>query len=92
MLSRLDEHAKNRLEIQVDPSSAHERNKPVVSERVYAFRIEREDGKTVSWWVDGVLMHQLRDPKPLVGDGHDHFGFNDWEVRVCFDNVKITPL
>ena len=27
-----------------------------------------------------------------LGVGHDHFGFNDWEVKVCFDNVKVTPL
>jgi hypothetical protein len=29
---------------------------------------------------------------PLRGAGHDHFGFNNWQVKVCFDNLKIVPL
>ena len=33
-------------------------------------------------------MFKFTDPEPLSGPGHDHFGFNDWEVPVCFDNVK----
>ena len=32
------------------------------------------------------------DAAPLAGQGHDHFGFNEWEAKVCFDNVKVTPL
>ncbi len=92
VLARIDEHAKDRLEVRVNPSSSLEREKPVVADRVYAFRIERSDGKTISWWVDGHLIHRLEDPSPLVGSGHEHFGFNNWEVPVCFDNVKITPL
>jgi len=28
----------------------------------------------------------------LTGVGHDHFGFNDWDVKVCFDNVRVVPL
>lgn len=92
VLARIDEHADDRLEIRVDPGSAEEREKPVVAGRVYAFRVERADGKTVSWWVDGHLMHRLEDPEPLTGEGHEHFGFNDWDVPVCFDNVRITPL
>ena len=28
----------------------------------------------------------------FAGQGHDHFGFNEWEAKVCFDNVKVTPL
>ena len=34
----------------------------------------------------------LKDPNPLLGAGHEHFGFNDWQVPVCFDNLTITPL
>ena len=30
--------------------------------------------------------------QPLAGAGHDHFGFNEWEVKTCYDNVKVTPL
>ena len=33
-----------------------------------------------------------RKAAPLAGVGHDHFGFNDWEAKVCFDNVRVTPL
>jgi hypothetical protein len=34
----------------------------------------------------------LKDPNPLTGEGHEHFGFNDWQVAACFDNLTITPL
>ena len=34
----------------------------------------------------------LEDKEPLRGKGHEHFGFNDWDVRVCFDDLRITPL
>jgi hypothetical protein len=37
-------------------------------------------------------MLSWNDPQPLAGVGHDHFGFNDWDVKVCFDNVKVVPL
>ena len=50
------------------------------------------DGKTVKWWVDGNEMLSYVDPAPLAGAGHDHFGFNDWDVKVCFDNVRVVPL
>ena len=46
----------------------------------------------VKWSVDGLEYLTYDDPAPLVGVGHDHFGFNDWEVKLCFDNVKVTPL
>jgi len=28
----------------------------------------------------------------LAGIGHDHFGFDDSEVTIYFDNGKITPI
>jgi len=37
-------------------------------------------------------MLSYADTAPLTGPGHDHFGFNDWEVKVCFDNVHVVPL
>ncbi len=37
-------------------------------------------------------MLTFPDCAPLAGAGHDHFGFNDWDVKVCFDNVKVVPL
>jgi hypothetical protein len=58
----------------------------------YHFKVERADGKTVKWWVDGNEMLTWVDTAPLMGVGHDHFGFNDWDVKLCFDNVKVVPL
>ena len=92
VLARINEHDPNRLQIRVDPESELEKERPVIAGRSYAFKVERSDGKTLSWWVDGNLMHTLEDAQPLSGPGHDHFGFNDWEVPVCFDDVKVTPL
>lgn len=92
VLARIDEHAANRLELKVEPGADDERARPVAEGQVYHFKVERADGKTISWWVGDNLMHKLVDPEPLVGPGHDHFGFNDWDVPVCFDNVRIEPL
>ena len=92
VLARINEHAPDRLQVALSNDAIEEREKPVAAGRNYGFKVERADGKTVSWWVDGVLIHRLEDKQPLLGEGHDHFGFNDWEVGVCFDNVKITPL
>jgi hypothetical protein len=95
-IARLDEHKSegpgSRETIEVDPKSDDPRQRPVVPGQVYHFKIERADGKTVRWMVGDVQMLSYVDPSPLVGMGHDHLAFNDWEVRVCFDNLKITPL
>lgn len=92
VLARLNEHGQDRKEIKVDKDSDDPRQKPVVRDQVYRFKIERTDGKTVRFSVDGVEYHSFVDPQPLVGAGHDHFGFNEWEVKTCYDNVKVTPL
>jgi hypothetical protein len=92
VLARIDEHGNDRKQINVDPTSDDPREKPVFAGQVYHFKVERSDGKTVRWWVDQNEMLSYADPAPLVGPGHDHFGFNDWEVKVCFDNVRIAPL
>lgn len=92
VLARKNEHASDRPEIRIEPGSDDERARPVIPGQIYRFKIERADGKTIKWWVDDVLMFSFQDPDPLAGPGHDHFGFNDWDARVCFDNVKITPL
>jgi hypothetical protein len=42
--------------------------------------------------VNNVTYFELPDPDPLTGPGHEHVGFNDWDVGVCFDNLKVTPL
>jgi len=92
VLARINEHAPDRREIKVDKDSDDPKDHPVSVGQIYHFKIERNDGKTVRWAVNGLDMLSYDDPSPLVGMGHDHFGFNDWEVKVCFDNVKVTPL
>lgn len=92
VLARMNEHGADRKEIRVDPRSDDARQRPVTGGQVYHFKIERTDGKTVRWFVDGLEYLNFADGAPLVGLGHDHFGFNDWHVKVCFDNVKVTPL
>jgi hypothetical protein len=92
VLARINEHGTDRKEIAIDPSSDDPREKPVVAGQSYHFKVERNDGKTVRWWVDGIEMLTYADTSPLGGLGHDHFGFNDWDVKVCFDNVRIVPL
>ncbi len=92
VIARINEHGNDRKEITVDPSSDDPREKPVVAGQLYHFKVERADGRTVRWWVDGNEMLSFADPQPLMGLGHDHFGFNDWDVKVCFDNVKVVPL
>jgi hypothetical protein len=64
----------------------------VLPDHFYHFKIERSDGKTVRYAVDDTEILSLVDKSPLSGPGHDHFGFNDWQVPVCFDNLSITPL
>jgi hypothetical protein len=92
VLARINEHGTDRKEIVIDPKSDDPREKPVVPGQRYHFKVERNDGKTVKWWVDGNEMLTFVDAAPLSGIGHDHFGFNDWDVKVCFDNVRIVPL
>jgi hypothetical protein len=92
VLARLNEHGKDRKELKIDPNSDDPRDRPVVRGQTYQFKIERTDGKTIRWSVNGVDYISWNDPSPLAGQGHDHIGFNDWMAKVCFDNVKITPL
>ena len=92
VLARLDEHAADRSEIRVEPGETDPRAQPVLPDRAYRFKIERADGKTVRYFVDDVEILSLKDPSPLIGEGHEHLGFNDWQVPVCFDNLTITPL
>jgi hypothetical protein len=92
VLARINEHAPDRRQVAVDEHSDDPRAKPVYAGQIYHFKIERSDGHTVRWAVNGLDYLSYDDPSPLIGMGHDHFGFNDWEVKVCFDNVKVTPL
>ena len=92
VLARIDEHGKDRKEIAVDKDSDDPKQRPVIRGQVYHFKVERTDGRSVRFFVDGVEYHSYVDPQPLIGMGHDHVGFNNWEVKTCYDSVKITPL
>ena len=92
VLARLNEHGTDRKEIRVDKDSDDPRQRAVVRGQRYQFKIERTDGKTIRMSVNGAEYFSWTDSTPLAGLGHDHLGFNEWESKVCFDNVKVTPL
>ncbi len=92
VLARIDEHGRDRLERRIDPNSSDPRDQRVIPGTKYHFQIERTDGRTLKWLVNGVEMHRLVDSNPLFGPGHDHLGFNDWEVHACFDDLSIVAL
>jgi hypothetical protein len=92
VLARQNEHGNDRKEVKVDKESDDPRQRAIVRGQLYQVKVERTDGKTIKVWVNGVEYFSWSDPAPLEGHGHDHFGFNEWEAKVCFDNVKVTPL
>ncbi len=92
VFARINEHGEGRLEIDLDPQSDDEKGRPIARGQPYHFKVERADGKKVEWSVNGAVYFTYNDPEPLSGPGHEHFGFNDWDAPVCFDNLKITPL
>lgn len=92
VLARLDEHGSDRKELKISAALDDPRARPVSPGQVYHLKIERGDARTVTFSVDDAKLHTFEDDAPLMGAGHDHFGFNNWEVPVCFDNLKVTPL
>lgn len=92
VLARLDEHGRDRREIKLAAEGADFIHQTVVPNQTYQFQVERRDGRTVRWLVDDMEIATYSDAEPLLGPGHEHFGFNDWQVRVCFDNLRVTPL
>lgn len=91
-VARLDEHGKDRSEIRIDPDGTDPRTAALEPGRTYHVVIERRDARTVRLSVDDVEILSLDDAAPLKGASHEHFGFNDWETSVCFDNLHIVPL
>ena len=81
-IARLDEHAEDRA---IGP------RRPVQIEHTYRMKIERR-GSRITAWADGQELATMDDPDPLSGRGHDHFGFNNWQSDVWFDDLRITPL
>jgi len=91
-LARMFEHgpeAKQTPLVAGGPSIASSK---LILNTTYHVELARTDAKTVTFKVDGVAIHELADPQPLAGAGHDHFGFNGWDAPSCFDKLTITPL
>lgn len=59
--------------------------------RRYRFALIRQQG-VLRWELDGRELLSFEDDAPLLGPGHEHFAFNDWEARVRFDNLVIYAL
>jgi Farnesoic acid 0-methyl transferase len=84
IIARLDEHGKDivaRTDIKV------------VANRRYHWRLVRTAG-TLDWYVDDLttpFLHYV-DPVPLLGPGHEYFGFDNWETDTYFDNLVIRHL
>jgi hypothetical protein len=81
VLARMDEHGDDRVvgePREVEPG------------KTYRFQIERVGG-TLTVRVDGDILLEMVDVEPLGGRGHDHFGFNNWQSDLWFDNLKVTP-
>ena len=82
IIARLDEHGKDMVEnttVKVEPK------------RHYHWTIERV-GKKLTWSIDQQPFLVYDDPQALEGNGHEYFGFNNWETDTWFDNLVITPL
>jgi len=86
-IARKDEHGKEGRDI-VSRSDAEAK---VRVDRTYHWKIVRKE-KEIKWYVDGELFLSFMDPAPLYGPKNDHFGFNNWQSDVYFDNLKIQPL
>jgi hypothetical protein len=94
IIARMDEHGKDVVENAVVK---------VVPKQHYHWTIERV-GKKLTWSIASLGSGEARsgadeqpflvydDPQPLEGNGHDYFGFNNWETDTWFDNLVITPL
>jgi len=84
ILARQNEHGQDlvsRTAPRVEPG------------RKYKYKIVRQ-GNAITWFIDDMATPFLRydDPRPLVGAGHEYFGFNNWEADTWFDDLVITPL
>ena len=82
VLARMNEHGDDRV-----VGEAYK----VVPGQTYHMKIERR-GATITAWVDGRKLVSMTDAEPLMGPGRDHFGFNNWQAPLTFDNLRVKPL
>ncbi|MEO7096963.1 MAG: hypothetical protein ABI175_27135 [Polyangiales bacterium] len=90
-LARMNEHGGD-LKKTVLTNGASPSNSRLVINTTYKVELARTDGRTLTMKVNGELVHAFEDSAPLLGSGHDHFGFNGWDAPVCFDKLTVTPL
>lgn len=79
-IAKKDEHGKGRL--VVDGKTK------VKQDNEYRFQVVRL-GNEIKWFLDGKLLLSVRDNEVLKGGA---FGFNNWNSRVYFDNLKVFAL
>ena len=87
IIARQDEHGEDRK--RDGRCIVRNRRKACVDKgKRYRWAIERRE-QTVKWFVDGKLFMTFPDKFPIKGR---HFGFNNWEAKVAFDDLKIFKL
>jgi hypothetical protein len=91
-LARMFEHGPEAKQTKLVAGGASIATSKLILNTVYHVELARTDGKKVTFKVDGVTIHEMEDPQPLTGAGHDHFGFNGWDAPSCFDKLTVTPL
>lgn len=86
-IARQDEHGEDRKE---DSRCAPRKGRRMCVEPDvdYRWTIERTDGE-LRWYLDDRLFLTYDDAHPVRGR---HFGFNNWEAPVTFDNLRIYDL
>lgn len=87
IIARQDEHGEDRKR---DSRCVVRNRRKVCVEtgKVYRWAIERRD-ETLKWYVDDKLFMTYSDRYPIQGK---HFGFNNWEAKVAFDDLRILKL
>jgi hypothetical protein len=85
-IARQDEHGEDRKEDS--RCGAGPERRCVEPDVDYQWAIERTDG-VVRWYLDGALFLTFDDQHPIRGK---HFGFNNWEAPVTFDDLRIFDL
>ncbi|MBA2662583.1 MAG: hypothetical protein H0U74_09835 [Bradymonadaceae bacterium] len=82
VIARQDEHGQDRkARNSVGVKPLH----------VYKMAVVRTDS-TLHWYVDGEHFMRYEDQAPLVGEGHRHFAFANWDAPVRFGKVRVFDL
>ena len=82
VISRLNEHEKNR----------YENRDKLKKNTEYHCKVIRK-GKEIYWFVNGKLFLVYYDKTPLkVRDGQKYFSLGNWKSRVWIDDIVIEKL